>query len=100
MAVIDAPSPCVTVQVQVFENDILKTVVALTPTGQVNSLGKDKKSPIPHFTKGKNYRIRGACVSAKGLFQNTALNFTADGRTVMVVFTESGFRLQRGGLAY
>ncbi|WP_245808362.1 hypothetical protein [Deinococcus hopiensis] len=98
LAVIDAPSPCITVQVQVYESGVLKTVVALTPTGQVNPLGK--KTPIPHFLKGKDYRIRGACVSTSGIFQNTELSFKADGRTVMVVFTKSGFQLKRGGLAY
>lgn len=98
LAVIDAPSPCITVQVQVFESDVLKTMVALTPTGQVKPLGK--ATPIPRFIKGKTYRLQAACVSTKGVFQNTGLNFKADGRTVMVVFTKTGFLVKRGGLAY
>ena len=97
LAVIDAPSPCVTVQVQIFESDILKTVVALTPTGQVTPLGKT--TPTPRFVKGKTYRLQAACVSTKGIFQNTGLSFKADGRTVMVVFTKAGFVIKRGGLA-
>ncbi|UQN08397.1 hypothetical protein [Deinococcus sp. QL22] len=98
LAVIDAPSPCVTVQVQIFESEILKTMVALTPTGEVKPLGKT--TPIPRFVKGMNYRLQAVCVSTKGIFQNTGLSFKADGRTVMVVFTKAGFVIKRGGLAY
>lgn len=98
LAVIDAASPCITVQVQVFETGILKTFVALTPTGQVKPLGK--LTPVPRFVKGKDYRLEAVCMSTTGIFQNTGLNFKADGRTVMIVFTKVGFVIKRGGLAY
>ncbi|MFB9994657.1 hypothetical protein ACFFLM_22100 [Deinococcus oregonensis] len=99
LAINDAPSPCLGVRVKVFENSKLKTEVTVTPDGQVKPVGRTP-APVPQFTKGTTYGLEGTCVSTSNTYQNSQLSFKAEGRTVMVVFTKSGFLFKRGGLAY
>ena len=98
LAVTDAASPCLGVRVQVFEEGKAITQVTVLPDGRVTV--PDKKATLPSFAKGKAYKLQATCVSTKGVYQNSELSFKAEGRTVMVVFTKSGFQFKRGGLAY
>ena len=98
LAVIDAPSPCLSVRVKVFENTRSRGEVAVFPDGKVTPIGG--KGAAPSFQKGRSYNLQATCVSTSGVFQNSELNFRAEGRTVMVVFTRNGFQFKRGGLAY
>jgi hypothetical protein len=99
LAINDAPSPCLGVRVKVFENSKLKTEVTVTPDGQVKPVGRTA-APVPQFAKGTAYNLEGTCVSTSNTYQNSQLSFKAEGRTVMVVFTKTGFLFKRGGLAY
>lgn len=99
LAINDAPSPCLGVRVKVFENSKLKTEVTVTPDGQVKPVSRTA-TLIPQFVKGTTYGLEGSCVSTSNTYQNSQLNFKAEGRTVMVVFTKTGFLFKRGGLAY
>ncbi|UQN08612.1 hypothetical protein [Deinococcus sp. QL22] len=99
LAINDAPSPCLGVRVKVFEGSKLKTEVILTPDGKVKPVGRTP-APAPQFMKGKTYSLEGTCVSTSNTYQHSQLKFTAEGRTVMVVFTKMGFLFKRGGLAY
>ncbi len=99
LAINDAPSPCLGVRVKVFEGSKLTTEVTLTPDGRVKPVGRTP-APVPQFAKGKTYSLEGSCVSTANTYQNSQLKFTAEGRTVMVVFTKTGFLFKRGGLAY
>lgn len=98
LAINDAPSPCRGVRVRVFEEGRLSTEVTVLPSGKVNPVGS--RSKAPRFRKGRAYNLQATCVSESGTFQNSELNFRAEGRTVMVVFTKTGFQFKRGGLAY
>jgi|UPI00058E7D28 hypothetical protein len=99
LAINDAPSPCLGVRVKVFENSKLKMEVTVTPDGKVKPVGRTAAS-VPQFAKGTTYGLEGTCVSTSNIYQNSQLNFKAEGRTVMVVFTKTGFLFKRGGLAY
>lgn len=99
LAINDAPSPCLGVRVKVYENSKLKTEVTVTPDGLVKPVGRTS-APVPQFAKGTAYSLEGTCVSTSNTYQNSQLSFKAEGRTVMVVFTKTGFLFKRGGLAY
>lgn len=99
LAVNDAPSPCRGVRVKVFEGGRLRAEATVLPSGQVNPLGAGAKV-APRFQKGRSYNLQATCISDSGTFQNSELTFQAEGRTVMVVFTKTGFQFRRGGLAY
>lgn len=99
LAINDAASPCISVRVQVFEEGQPFAEVAVMPDGKVNPVGQ-KGIPTPRFAKGKSYKLQATCVSTANVYQNSELSFKAEGRTVMVVFTKSGFQFKRGGLAY
>lgn len=99
LAINDAPSPCRGVRVRVFEEGRLRAEATVLPSGQVNPIGAGQKV-APRFEKGRAYNLQATCISASGAFQNSELTFKAEGRTVMVVFTKTGFQFKRGGLAY
>ncbi|MEF2276965.1 hypothetical protein V3W47_01560 [Deinococcus sp. YIM 134068] len=99
LAINDAPSPCRGVRVQVFEGGRLSTEAVVLPSGEVKATSKGNKT-LPRFVKGRAYNLHATCVSESGTFQNSELNFKAEGRTVMVVFTKTGFQFKRGGVAY
>ncbi|WP_231557324.1 hypothetical protein [Deinococcus sp. YIM 77859] len=100
LAVYDSSSPCLSVAVKVYEGGKLTAQVAVLPDGQVKPLG-GKDASLPRFQKGRTYNLQATCLSKdSATFQNSELTFQADGRTVMVAFTKTGFQLRRGGLAY
>lgn len=99
LAINDAPSPCRGVRVRVFEGGRLRAEATVLPSGQVNPTGAGNKV-VPRFEKGRAYNLQATCISEAGTFQNSELTFKAEGRTVMVVFTKTGFQFRRGGLAY
>lgn len=99
MAVLDVPSPCVSVRVKIMEEGQPRAEVAVMPSGKINLMNGSSAS-LPSFVKGKTYKLQATCISTARVFQNTELNFKADGRTVMVVFTKSGFQFRRGSVAY
>lgn len=99
LAVNDAPSPCLSVRVKVYEGGRARGEAAVFPDGRVTPLGA-KGAAAPIFKKGQSYNLQATCVSTVGAFQNSELNFKAEGRTVMVAFTKTGFQFRRGGVAY
>ncbi len=100
LAVYDSPSPCLSVAVKVYEGSQLKAQVAVLPNGQVKPVG-GANAPLPRFEKGHTYNLQATCLAKdNATFQNSELTFQADGHTVMLAFTKSGFQFRRGGLAY
>ncbi|WP_235183254.1 hypothetical protein [Deinococcus phoenicis] len=98
LAVNEGASPCLAIRVSVLENGKKLQDVSVHPDGRVRPLGPGQ--PPLHFQKGKTYTLQASCVSGGDTFQNTQFGFQAEGRTLMVVFTKSGFVFRRGGLAY
>ncbi|MFC4452811.1 hypothetical protein [Deinococcus sonorensis] len=91
-----APSPCLAVKVMISQGGKSLSELYLTPDGK----SKIQKGAEVHFKKGTSYRLQATCVSASTFSQNSGLNFTADGRTIQVQFSDNGFAIKRGGVAY
>jgi hypothetical protein len=91
-----APSPCLAIHANILQGGKSLSQLNLGPTGII----KVQKGETVHFEKGKSYLIQATCISGTTFIQNTGLNFQADGRTIIIQFTDQGFQIKRGGVAY
>jgi hypothetical protein len=91
-----ATSPCLAIHVNILQAGKSLSQLNLGPTGII----KVQKGETVHFEKGKKNLIQANCISGSTFSQNTGLNFQADGRTIIVQFSDQGFQIRRGGVAY
>jgi len=91
-----APSPCLAVRVNVMKEGRSLSELNLTPDGGL----KVQKGENVHFAKGETYMLQASCISGSTFSQQSGLKFTADGRTIIVQFADTGFQIKRGGVAY
>lgn len=91
-----APSPCLAIHVNILQDGKSLSQLNLGPTGVM----KVQKGETVHFQKGETYLIQATCISGSTFTQATGLNFTADGRTIIIQFADTGFQIKRGGVAY
>jgi len=91
-----APSPCLAVRVNILQAGKSLSQLNLGPTGTM----KVQAGQLVHFRKGQNYLLQATCISSSGTHQNAGLTFLADGRTIIVQFSDTGFQIKRGGVAY
>jgi len=96
LIVAGGPSPCLAVRVNILQSGKSLSQLNLRPNGTLSI----QKGAAVHFQKGSTYRLQASCISGGSFNLNTGLDFTANGRTVIVQFAQNGFQIKRGGLAY